>query len=134
MINRDAWLQIWWQLFLHIFYLIEEQHSRCFGLRWMPNEAADIDWKWIKEALASDEITKVKLLSFVTSLTLGSYVQEVYQLFNTLSTPMQERCNLMSLPDVFKGDIPQVWYLITYDKLCDIFETYQRWVKGAASA
>ena len=104
----------------------------------MPNEAADTDWTWtwIKEALASDEITKVKLLSFVTSLTLGSYVQEVYQLVNILSTPMQEQCNLMSLPDVFHDVIPQVWYLllIAYDKFCDIFETYQRWVKGAASA
>ena len=100
----------------------------------MPDDPDTITWPWIKEALASDEITKVKLLSFVTSLTLGSYVQEVYQLVNILSTPMQEQCNLMSLPDVFQGDIPLVWYLITYDKLCDIFETYQRWVKGAASA
>ena len=73
----------------------------------MPDDPDTITWPWIKEALASDEISKVKLLSFVTSLTLGSYVQEVYQLFNTLSTPMQERCNLMSLPDVFH-DIPEV--------------------------
>jgi len=49
---------------------------------------------------------------------------------------MEEQCNLMSLPDVFDGVIPGVWYLllIAYDKLNDIFETYQRWVKGAASA
>ena len=73
----------------------------------MPNATYDIDWTWIKKALASREISKVKLLSFVTSLTLGSYVQEVYQLVNTLSTPMQEQCNLMSLPDVFH-DIPEV--------------------------
>ena len=73
----------------------------------MPDDPDTITWPWIKEALASDEITKVKLLSFVTSLTLRSYVQEGYQLVNTLATPMQEQCNLMSLPDVFH-DIPEV--------------------------
>ena len=34
-------------------------------------------------------------------------VQEIYQLTEILSTPMQSQCNLLSL-DVFKDDIPQV--------------------------
>jgi len=42
--------------------------------RWMPDDNVPITWKWIQAALASDEIAKVKLLSFVTSLTLRSYV------------------------------------------------------------
>ena len=40
----------------------------------MPDDNVPITWKWIQAALASDEIAKVKLLSFVTSLTLRSYV------------------------------------------------------------
>ena len=61
-------LQVVAVIFTYLLFK-EEQHSRCFGLRWMPDATDDIDWTWIKEAaLASDEISKVKLLSFVTSL------------------------------------------------------------------
>lgn len=60
--------------------------------RWMPDEAKEITWSWIKEALPSPELSK-----------------EIYQLTNTLSTPMQKQCNLMSLPRVFQDKIPQVY-------------------------
>ena len=60
-------LQVVAVIFTYLLFK-EEQHSRCFGLRWMPDDPDTITWPWIKEALASDEITKVKLLSFVTSL------------------------------------------------------------------
>jgi len=60
--------------------------------RWMPDDNVPITWKWIQAALASDEIAK-----------------EGYQLVNTLATPMEKQCNLMSLPDVFHGVIPRVY-------------------------
>jgi len=80
--------------------------------RWMPDDNVPITWKWIQAALASDEIAK-----------------EGYQLVNTLATPMQEQCNLMSLPDVFDGVIPGV-----YDELQNKLKRLSRKVKRRGGA
>ena len=105
----------------------------------MPDEAKEITWSWIKEALPSPELSKVTLFSFSPhyppylphrsdySLLFFTepYVQEIYQLTNTLSTPMQKQCNLMSLPRVFQDKIPQVLHIslahYIFEYLSDIF-------------
>ena len=45
------------------------------------------------------------LLSFAS--LFDDNVQELYDLSNTLATPMQSQCNLFSL-DVFKDELPEV--------------------------
>jgi len=52
----------------------------------MPEGEDDMSWHQIKEALPPMELTK-----------------QIYRLTNTLSTPMQTQCNLLSL-DVFRDE------------------------------
>merc|ERR1712037_662041 len=70
-----------------------QPHRPVILTKWMPEETStdqDILWKWIQEALPSIELNK-----------------EIYQLSNTLATPMQSQCNLLSL-EAFKELLPEV--------------------------
>ena len=89
----------------------------------MPDGDEDISWPWIKESLPSINLTKVGILFFSPFYPLYPYrtghfalfgtafwdepVQDIYQIVEILSTPMQSQCNLLSL-DIFKDDIPKV--------------------------
>jgi len=67
-----------------------QPHRPVILTRWMPDEGQNISWPWILEALPNAELNK-----------------EMYELTNTLATPMQSQCNLLAL-EVFKDEIPQV--------------------------
>ena len=77
----------------------------------------DISWPWIKEALPPISLTKVLILFFSPTFYghfalfgtafCNEAMQDIYQLVEILSTPMQSQCNLLSL-DTFKLEIPKV--------------------------
>jgi len=67
-----------------------QPHRPVILTKWMPETHQDISWQWIQEALPSIELNK-----------------EIYQLSNTLATPMQSQCNLLSL-EAFKELLPKV--------------------------
>merc|ERR1719430_122350 len=74
-----------------------QPHRPVILTKWMPEKEQIISWQWILEALPSAELNK-----------------EMYELTNTLATPMQSQCNLLSL-EVFKDEIPQVQQKLTED-------------------
>ena len=88
----------------------------------MPDEGQNISWPWILEALPNAELNKVPFWSLFSNasccsynmllftdlpqdlyvcfaqvhlieLTVCTFLQEIYELTNTLATPMQSQCN-----------------------------------------
>ena len=55
------------------------------GIRWMPDGDEDISWPWIKEALPSINLTKVKISPRLTSPKLKFYLNQPNQGYNFLS-------------------------------------------------
>jgi len=74
-----------------------QPHRPVILTKWMPETDQNITWEWIQEALPSIELNK-----------------EIYTLTNTLSTPMQSQCNLLSL-EAFKELLPQVHQKLQQD-------------------
>lgn len=87
-------------------------HRPTLMTNWMPEGEDDMSWHQIKEALPPMELTK-----------------QIYRLTNTLSTPMQTQCNLLSL-DVFRdeSELKPVYQTLQNDlnKLKDVVESRMR--------